>query len=133
MRSFAKPLFVFVFFFLLNILLVNKIHPEGGFYVCNKGISFGINLNPWIFWLIFAFFIVFIIIAIYKNKHKKRTLFLHLFLIGVLLNVFDRLFYGCVVDYFYLNFSGLPFFNLGDTLITVSAILLIHNLFTDNT
>jgi len=131
MRAFVKFLFLFIFFFLLNIFFIDKIRSVGGFFVCNKGISFNINIDPWIFWLILIIFSLVILFNIIKYKNKTISTYFQLLLIGIFLNALDRLIYGCVIDYFYINFLRLPFFNLGDIFILLSTSLIIHNLLTN--
>ena len=96
-------------------------------YVTNTGSAFGLfkNLN----WF-FVLFSVIVIIAIFyylKNNVKKNERLLQ-FAIGLLLggtlgNLTDRIFYGHVIDF--IDFRIWPVFNVADSAITISIILLI--------
>lgn len=104
-------------FLLINITVSHKIRSTGGFYICNKGISFGISLSN-TFWYIWAIFALLTIVYIFKLfiKHTQHNLFvfsLVLALTGIFSNIIDRVLYGCVSDYLIISRS-LPIINIAD-------------------
>jgi signal peptidase II len=133
----AFKLLVFVlsllFFSFFDFFLFNKVRLSGGPYVCNRGISFSITINPFVFWLIFILFLFFVVLFIKKILPKKpllASIALQILLIGVFLNIIDRFLYGCVVDYIYIKIVNFPLFNTGDVLITLGVFLLFPYLLT---
>lgn len=103
-------------------------------FVPNYGIAFGIQLPQW---LIFG--LIFIIIAIvvrlgmtaYAHRHYGVVLFLSLIFFGALSNVVDRVLHGFVVDY--IDVSFFTVFNLADSMISISVVLLLVQEFFGNT
>ena len=105
-----------------------KIRHFEGFFLCNKGISFGIQLHNNVFWLIIGFF-SFIVLSYCVFLYKKRTpwrpcflvlIGLALFVGGILSNLFDRFLVGCVLDYIPF-FKPFPIFNLADVSIFLGS------------
>jgi len=130
-----------LFIFLLGTDQVSKyiIRQTGGFYICNKGIAFGIS--GIYFWLI-----LFLIIAlfIWQRKKIKELIFNHCLLIifilaGALSNLIDRFIFGCVIDFIDLKFWPVsivmpsiinwPIFNLADVYIVVGFLFIIYHQF----
>ena len=106
-----------------------KIHHNGGFYLCNGGISFGITLFGVFFWPILALFLL-IILFYCVFLYKKRDLLyielisLALLLGGTLSNLLDRFLFGCVLDY--IDFlKPFPVFNLADVSIFSGSCLIV--------
>lgn len=96
-------------------------------YVTNTGSAFGLfkGLN-----LIFIIFSIAVIIAIFhyikrkiKQNEKLLQLSVGLLLGGTIGNLIDRISYGYVVDF--IDFRIWPVFNVADSAITISAVLLI--------
>lgn len=108
----------------IDLLLKTKIRAQGGFFVCNDGISFGINLPNQNFWLILAFFL-FIFIIFLNNQiwNQKQIWAILLFLLGSLINFTDRLRFGCVMDYILFFGKSFPVFNIADILIFLGIII----------
>lgn len=96
-------------------------------YVVNTGVSFGLfkgNNLLFLFLLLIAF-----IFFLYKlTKLKKRQFIFKIPLIflcsGILGNLLDRIFLGYVVDF--IDFNFWPVFNLADSYISISAILILY-------
>jgi signal peptidase II len=110
------------------------IRQEGGFYVCNRGIAFDIRLSHLNFWLIVA--VLFLSILWFYHPLYKKVAILSLFLFGLALffggavsNIIDRLFLGCVLDYFTFLGPLFPAFNLGDLAISIGTSILLFKLF----
>lgn len=120
----SKNIFLIIFLVFLDQLSKYFIRHSGGFYICNPGISFGVIIHPLIFWLFWITIFLALVYHIHKNGFR---LFSSLILAGALSNIFDRLHFGCVIDFIKLPFW--PVFNLADTFITLGVIiLLIKNL-----
>jgi len=97
-------------------------------YVRNLGAGFGIfqgktNLLIW-----FALIVIGIILFNYEKIIEKISLQISSALIlgGTVSNLIDRIFLGFAVDY--LDFRFWPVFNVGDSCITIGALILIIHL-----
>ncbi len=95
-------------------------------YITNTGSAFGLFKGLNVFFILFSI-IVIILIFYYLNKIKENEKAL-LFAIGLLLggtigNLIDRVFYGVVTDF--IDFRIWPVFNLADSAVSISVILLI--------
>ena len=95
-------------------------------YVTNTGSAFGLFKG---FNLIFIFFSIIVIAAIFyftqKIKENEKVLLFSIGLLfgGTLGNLIDRLLYGSVVDFIDLRIW--PIFNIADSAVTMSIMLLI--------
>ena len=95
-------------------------------YVTNTGSAFGLFKG---FNLFFVLFSIIVIIAIFyyfrkiKEKEKPLQFAVGLLLGGTIGNLIDRLSLGFVVDF--LDFRIWPVFNIADSAVTVSVIILI--------
>lgn len=120
-------------FFVIDFFIDNKIRLLGGFYVCNKNISFNLSISPFLFWFIFCALISFLFYLIRGKFYKQEPsiVVVYFFFIGVLLNITDRLLYGCVIDYINVPIFSLPLFNVADILITIGAVFIVFILFSD--
>ena len=115
--------------FVLNVR--NKI-IDGFFYITNchnEGAAFSLFSGNVLFLIFITLIVLFLIYrSINKeNVNKIRILAYGLLLGGILGNLYDRIFYGYVIDYldfviFKFNFA---IFNLADAAIVIGAILLI--------
>jgi len=95
-------------------------------YAENTGVAFGMFRDSNLFFIVFgaALGAVPLYLRRQKEQHGRPARFgLALVLGGALGNIYDRLAYGFVVDYF--DFSFFPaIFNVADAGITVGAVLL---------
>ncbi|MCF7906314.1 signal peptidase II [Patescibacteria group bacterium] len=85
----------------------------------NYGLSFGINTENWLSILLsVSFFIILILFLILnkKDKYNINNILLILILISTS-NLYDRIYYGYVIDYF--NIFNLTIFNLVDVFIVI--------------
>jgi hypothetical protein len=141
---------LFIFFVFADQLTKYIIRSFGGFYICNKGIAFGINLPNW---LILGFIIAFILfagliifnfqfeilnqfsnpnskfknLAFISNLKLKISNYPLIFIFsGAISNLIDRVYYGCVIDF--IDLKVWPVFNLADIFICLGAFLLIIKL-----
>jgi len=103
------------------------VRHSGGFYICNPGIAFGINV-PYAF-IITITIIIAAVILLRKNESRKfqilNSRFIILIAAGALSNLIDRLLYGCVIDFIDIKISHYPFFNLADVFITIGGIIAV--------
>ena len=95
-------------------------------YVTNTGSAFGLFKNFNIFLICFS--IIAIIVIFYYLKSIVKNEKLLQFAVGLLLggtigNLIDRLLYGAVIDF--IDFRIWPVFNIADSAVTISALLLI--------
>lgn len=87
----------------------------------NYGAAFGFKIP--IFLIVLSSFVILFLIIIFikKESRKKIPCWILLFLIlGTASNLFDRIFYGYVIDVF--NFLNFSFFNIADGMIIVGLI-----------
>lgn len=95
-------------------------------YVTNTGSAFGLFKKLNIFF-IFISIVVIIAIYIYLNKIRNNERLLQfaagLLLGGTIGNLIDRLIFGHVIDF--IDFRIWPVFNVADSAVTTSIILLI--------
>ncbi len=95
-------------------------------YITNTGSAFGLFKRLNIFFILFSI-IVIVVIFYFVQKIKKNGKALQ-FSIGLLLggtigNLIDRLVYGSVIDF--IDFRIWPVFNVADSAVTISIVLLI--------
>ncbi len=115
--------------FALNVR--NKI-IDGFFYITNchnEGAAFSLFSGNVLFLIFITLIVLFLIYRTInkENVNKIGILAYGLLLGGILGNLYDRIFYGYVIDYldfviFKFNFA---IFNLADAAIVIGAILLI--------
>ena len=115
--------------FVLNVR--NKI-IDGFFYITNchyEGAAFSLFSGNVLFLIFITLIVLFLIYRTInkENVNKIGILAYGLLLGGILGNLYDRIFYGYVIDYldfiiFNFNFA---IFNLADAAIVIGAILLI--------
>lgn len=114
---------------------------EGGFYICNSGIAFGLSLVSTLS-LLFCFFIFLLLLNLkfkifnlklilnfkfqISNYSKVTIVNAILIISGGLSNVVDRIVFGCVTDF--IDLKIWPVFNLADVYITIGSIMLIISL-----
>jgi signal peptidase II len=99
---------------------------DGGFYICNKNIAFGIQIPDFLFWLFWVAVAIVLVWNVYKKHFLLSPLSFLLILSGAISNIIDRIYLGCIVDFIDLKFW--PVFNLADVFITIGAIMLISKM-----
>ena len=100
------------------------------FFFINTGAAFSIMENNRVLFIIIA---IIALILIYKylimNKVIDRYLMISYSMLvgGIIGNMIDRIIYGYVIDYLSFNIFGynFPIFNLADTFIVISIIMLL--------
>jgi signal peptidase II len=117
-----------LFFTAFSIIIADQItkyfiRSSGGFYICNKGMAFGLTVPLLFFYFLWAsiiFLLLFKLIAIKNIFQKYAIIFI---LAGAFSNLLDRLYFGCVIDF--INLKIWPVFNLADISICLGAFFLI--------
>ncbi|MEM2768786.1 MAG: signal peptidase II [Candidatus Pacearchaeota archaeon] len=111
---------LFLFLFLLDritkILFLNKNFEK------NKGSFFGILQNfPLLIIILSIFMIFFLIYYYFKEKNFYFRLGLIFIISGIFSNLFDRIFYGYVIDW--ISFFNFSIFNIADCYLCIGIIL----------
>lgn len=109
--------------------------------VWNRGISFGMmqdaEYSNIFFFFFSSFIIIFIFFLIRSSKIEAEKIFLSIIAGGALGNVFDRVRFGAVADFFDFHYNGYhwPAFNLADSFVFIGAFGMIAYtlLFSKNT
>jgi signal peptidase II len=117
--------------FVLSSVGFVKIIPDvfSFTYTENTGVAWSIGAGSDLTrWLVSAFAAAVIIAGIiifvrFKGKTKLLSVASGLFIAGTLGNLFDRLVFGYVRDFIYLEFINFPIFNVADMGITFSCML----------
>jgi len=102
-------------------------------YVKNEGAAWSIlEGNRTFLILISIFAIIFILKCIFKeeNINKFESISYGVLLGGIIGNLFDRVFYGYVIDFFDFKFFSYsyPVFNIADILIVVGVLIMVITL-----
>lgn len=117
-----------------NVSLNTSIKVINNFFyisnVHNYGAAFSILYGNRIFLILVSFFaLVFVYYFMLKNKWLKKfdIVIYSLLSGGILGNLFDRIIYGYVVDFFDFHIFGynFPIFNIADICIVISIFLII--------
>lgn len=98
-------------------------------YVLNSGAAFNIFPNSKLFLIIFAV-TAFLLILIYaiRNIEKFSTIagmWAAMMLAGIGCNLYERISFGYVRDFFSLNFVDFPVFNISDIFINIGVLAII--------
>lgn len=127
-------------FYLAKLTIHNVVTIIPGFfnlvYVENTGVAFGFlaNLNG-IYRFVFLIGIssIVVLIAFYFmfKKDTSKILFLGLTMLagGALGNLYDRIIFGYVLDFFdfYIKTYHYPAFNFADSFITIGILLILYD------
>lgn len=123
----------------LNVMPSNPIIDL--IYVQNTGAAFSILQNAKIFLIGFSVLAI-AWIVFYTIKHINKSSVFALFWVallisGIFCNLYERVSYGYVRDFFKLNFVNFPVFNISDIFINVSVfaivvIIIKHNFKKNN-
>lgn len=115
--------------FVLNVR--NKI-IDGFFYITNchnEGAAFSLFSGNVLFLIFITLIVLFLIYRTInkENVNKIGILAYGLLLGGILGNLYDRIFYGYVIDYLDFNILGYnyPIFNFADMCIVIGIILIL--------
>lgn len=102
------------------------IRRYGGFYLCNKGVGWGISISSFWFWTMWIVIILTLAWFIRKKHLSYSSAGLILILSGALSNALDRLIFDCVIDF--IDIKIWPVFNLADASIVIGGIMVITSL-----
>tara|TARA_B100001758_G_C18218315_1_gene508877 strand:- start:70 stop:573 length:504 start_codon:yes stop_codon:yes gene_type:complete len=103
------------------------------FLIWNKGIAFGLfSFNDQMIYKIITILIVMVVLIIFMmilNSEGVKKYSLASILGGSLGNLYDRLYFSAVPDFFDFHFVGFHWFifNIADIFITVGVIIMICN------
>lgn len=123
----------FYFSNLISFKLLNGWHFSNKIlnlvYIENTGAAFSIMQNSTTF-LIFLSIIAILLLfyMFYKNIESmvfKDVFLLSLLFSGIIGNLYERIFFGHVRDFFELGFINFPIFNISDIFINISVICII--------
>ena len=120
---YLKVIYVLNFFVIKNCYFFEIF---GLVYILNSGFTFGfleeyLYVYQCYYILIYLFFIFFVLYFFYF------FLSVNFILCGILINLFDRILYGCVIDYFYLYLIySYYIFNLADMFIIFGFVFLLR-------
>lgn len=98
-------------------------------FVQNTGAAFSILENFTTFLIAFSIFAIFAIV-IYAIKNAEKFSVIAVFwtamlVSGILCNLYERIHFGYVRDFFKLNFIDFPVFNISDIFINIGVLALI--------
>lgn len=104
-------------------------------FIQNTGAAFSILENSKIFLISFsALAILTMIIYLIKNIQKASIFAIFwtsLLIAGVFCNMYERIAYGYVRDFFKLNFIDFPVFNISDIFINISVVAIVIIIITN--
>ena len=104
-------------------------------FIQNTGAAFSILENSKIFLISFsALAILAMIFYLIKHIQKASTFAIFwasLLIAGVFCNMYERIAYGYVRDFFKLNFIDLPVFNISDIFINISVAAIVIIIITN--
>ena len=86
------------------------------------------------FFIIFSLFIIFVIIIILIKDKNAEYIAFSFILAGALGNLYDRVFFGYVIDFIELHYNNFywPIFNIADIAISTGVILLLYSIVVSN-
>ncbi len=105
-------------------------------YVKNKGAAFGMfSSYTFIISLISVLILIYLLFELFRSKSEEKLTNYSLSLIigGLLGNLYDRVFLGCVRDFFDFTLLGKGFaiFNVGDAFIVIGCFMFIISVFLE--
>ncbi|TXH02358.1 MAG: signal peptidase II [Candidatus Moraniibacteriota bacterium] len=110
---------LFVFTTFLDVWL-RFFFLERDQWTCNEGAFWGLALPSAWLWSLAGLFLLILGYVASSTRYRGERLFFVAILLGGGVNMIDRLFFGCVLDYFswpWILGTVLPNFNLADMLI----------------
>jgi len=141
--------FVFLTVFILSIICVLKyfvlevvLHDANEYSnavftltpILNTGAAFSILTSHTQLLIYLSFFVLFGIsfwVVYYApTLSRMEILSVSMLISGVLLNLYERVSFGYVIDYIKLNFVSFPIFNFSDVAIVLGAVLYIIVLYS---
>lgn len=146
--NFKKKILIWDFLCLILLNVLDRLAKFGAAYFCknenyilikdaleitymkNLGGALGILNNQRFFFIfisaLFICLILFFLFAMPNNiKFNALHIWLSFILAGTIGNIFDRIFYGYVIDIIYIAKIKFPVFNLSDIFITIGTLFTI--------
>jgi signal peptidase II len=99
-------------------------------YVRNTGVAFGLFPDQRLFLVLIGIAVCAVVVYFYVNAKREEVLFktyLAMIMGGSLGNLYDRVFFGHVIDY--IDFRVFPVFNFADIAINLGVFLIILDIF----
>lgn len=98
-------------------------------FVQNTGAAFSIFENSKLFLIIFSIFAI-LSILIYSVRHIEKysaiaSFWTAMLTAGIVCNLYERIEFGYVRDFFKLNFINFPVFNISDIFINLGVIAIV--------
>lgn len=133
-------IFSYLFFIAFDIFFSNLIlnslrfnFKQNAFidliFVQNEGAAFSILENAKVFLILFSILAIISIFGYIVKNINKFSLFVSywvaMLLAGITCNLYERITFGYVRDFFKLNFVDFPVFNISDIFINLAVIALI--------
>ncbi len=115
----AMILSLFVFLGVFDLLL-RFFWLDRENWTCNTGIFWGVSIDSKLLTLLTLAILLVLALFWYQSKRKEERWGISLLFLGGGINAVDRLFHGCVLDYFVWPFGLaqlLPNFNLADMML----------------
>lgn len=132
---FVSVIFFIIFDLFCSEEIINSrfLLPENSFfdliYIQNTGAAFSILENSNILLIIFGLLAVIVLIIFLLKNTEKISAFgnfwLAMLVAGISCNLYERISFGYVRDFFKLNFIEFPIFNISDIFINISVFALI--------
>ena len=100
--------------------------------VWNRGVSFGMfdhagDNGRWLFAGLAAVIVIVLVVWLHRASDRLIAVALGLVIGGAIGNIYDRLAYGAVADFFDFHIGGhhWPAFNIADSVISIGVVLLL--------
>ena len=83
------------------------------------------------FFIVFSVIVIFIISYILKKDKEPEYIAFSFVLAGAIGNLYDRVFYGYVIDFIEFHYKNFywPIFNIADIAISIGIIILLYSMF----
>ena len=130
---------LFTKYYAINNLILNHSVTINSFInltlAFNYGAAFSFlnDAGGWQRWffIVFSIIVIFIIFYILKKDKESEYIAFSFVLAGALGNLYDRVFYGYVIDFIEFHYKTFywPIFNIADTAISIGIILLLYSMF----
>jgi signal peptidase II len=126
--------FTFFDFYFSNLLINSRFSIADNdlfsiIFVQNTGAAFSLLENNPLLLILFAS-VAIMLIVVYGIKHAEKfsvfaCFWAALLISGIGCNLYERIFYGYVRDFFKINIINFPVFNISDIFINIGVIALI--------
>jgi signal peptidase II len=140
---FIALIFFIVFDLYCSNLIVNSLRFQFPvnpvidlIFVQNTGAAFSILENSRIFLIIFSIFAICVILFyLVKNVAKYSLIagfWASMLIAGIVCNLYERIEFGYVRDFFKLNFIEFPVFNISDIFINIAVLAIVVIIIKNN-